>query len=315
MLLVGAASSPGQVAKCYCWEQRSDPFMSKRTCPLYGDYQSCPAFRHEWAWPAGISNSFQGIKAPDQLLTKMKRKMVVMKGTHGLPEHRSKERLELSESIKSSSCESSIFGVSCDCPVEGLSQVVLGNVWGEAQSHLLWHLWVHAPLAVIYSDIRCLMTWPRLKRHAPHIQESDCVSLLHATSFDSRSDQLAKGLDSRQRSPGNFGCQRGHRSHSREPSRSGWWRSQPERHQRFLSTSRAWKPAQLCNWCTMESWKASATGPINTSHTDHRAGSEKCGRDERWSRECVGGWHLHKSLQNSEAYWDYATWTILCRSS
>ena len=74
-------------------------------------------------------------------------------------------------------------------------------------------------------------------------------------------------------------------------------------------------PAQLCNWCTMESWKASATGPINTSHTDHRAGSEKCGRDERWSRECVGGWHLHKSLRNSEAYWDYATWTMLCRSS
>ena len=35
--------------------------------------------------PAGISNSFQGMSAPDQLLTKMNRKMVVMNGTHGLP--------------------------------------------------------------------------------------------------------------------------------------------------------------------------------------------------------------------------------------
>ena len=34
--------------------------------------------------PAGISNIFQGISAPDQLLTKMKRKMVEMNGTHGL---------------------------------------------------------------------------------------------------------------------------------------------------------------------------------------------------------------------------------------
>ena len=34
--------------------------------------------------PAGISNSFHGINAPDQLLTKMNRKIVVMNGTHGL---------------------------------------------------------------------------------------------------------------------------------------------------------------------------------------------------------------------------------------
>ena len=85
MLLVGAASSPsgffdltaGGPAPEYTKNTKTYDIRLQIRIPVHSESHSLPQ-------PAGISNSFQGIKAPDQLLTKMKRKMVVMKGTHGL---------------------------------------------------------------------------------------------------------------------------------------------------------------------------------------------------------------------------------------